>query len=382
MKSTVCIFNVPGYDVDRIEQTVERGLEILGLGIQESKRILLKPNIISQNYPSQCTTTHPGVVEAVVRVLKKRNAAVVIGESSAFYEKGFTEMGFRTSGIQRVADKYDIPTRAFEKHALALFKEPSNRVLPEILLPADIREYDLIVNLPKLKTHMAMYFSGAVKNLFGLVPGGAKYEYHFLNGMGHLCLAHKMCDIVQTVRPGLHIMDAVWGLEGPGPTAMGRPRHTGLIIMAKDPFALDFAAGSIAGYDPAGIPTNAAAIERGLMPSREDIEIKGDFSSLAELPVFDFKKPVISPEQEKNKNTLYKIMAVSPRLVARRCDSCGICARECAVGAIAMSNKPLFNERACLHCYHCFYSCPHHAIKLSGKWYNRVVQVLRRLIRL
>ncbi len=382
MKNVVAIMKVSQYEPDMICSKISAALSCLNICLPVGKSVLLKPNIIGQNTPSQCTTTHPAVVDAVCRLLSERSCRIVIGESSAFYQKDHTMRGFKTSGIEAVALKYGAELVAFERDGVRLFSHPDNRILPSVLLCERFMRVDYIINLPKLKTHAFFQLSGAVKNLFGFVPGGTKYEYHFIMGRGKDLFGEKLVDIFQIVKPSLHIMDAVWGLEGFGPAATGKPKHTGLILLSDNPFAMDFAVSGIIGYDPYEIASTKAALKRGLLVNPEEICFLGDIESIPSI-FYEKPKPSKKPDNlPKERDTLYKAMLVVPTLLRRRCSKCGICVDVCPVQAVYQNPYPTIDRVRCLNCYHCSYRCPEKALPLRGGFLNKMAQIGRRIARL
>ena len=165
----------------------------------------------------------------------------MIGDSSAFWQPGNTRRAFVTSGMAKVASRFGASLVAFEEEGGRMHYRCENSVLKDILLARALDETDFLVNVPKLKTHSFFRLSGAVKNLFGLVPGGAKYEYHFIGGYTRADFGEKLADIAAMVPRSLTVMDAITGLEGFGPAATGKPRETGLLLVSENPFAVDCA---------------------------------------------------------------------------------------------------------------------------------------------
>ena len=389
MPDSVAIMRTEKYEVELIARAIERALALLGLGLPRGSRVLLKPNVLSQNVPSQCTTTHPAVVEAVCGMLVDRGNSIVIGESSAFYQGGHTARAFRTSGIADVAKRYDADLVAFEEDPLKLVKNEGCSALSDILVSALIDDVDAVVNIPKLKTHAFFRMSGAVKNLFGFVPGGAKYEYHFVGGTGVTAFAEKIADIWLQIKPELSIMDAICGLDGFGPAAMGSPRCDGLLLVAENPWALDWIAALCMGFIPEDLPGCAVGVRRGYLASPSRIAVLGDYSK----PPVSFWKPApAGSEKPKEQNTFYRLVAVHPVLRRRRCTACGQCISSCPLGAIGWVPEPARGDEKkypavdlsrCLRCHHCAHACPEGAWRLIGdSGLNLPVRILRRLVRL
>jgi uncharacterized protein (DUF362 family)/Pyruvate/2-oxoacid:ferredoxin oxidoreductase delta subunit len=315
-------------------------------------------------------------------LLRDRANRIVIGDSSAFYQGGHTERGFRTSGIEKIAARYGAELIAFEKGPLHLVHNEGSSSLGDILLSAIPKEVDWIINVPKLKTHAFFQMSGAVKNLFGFVPGGAKYEYHFAGESGRESFARKLADIWLAIRPNLSIMDAIWGLEGFGPAATGTPRHAGLLLAGENPWAVDWIAARCMGFEPGFLAGCREGLERGYLSSPEDIALLGDFT---EVPAGSWKPAPSGAEKPKEENGFYWLVAVHPALRARRCTGCGLCPPSCPVGAIAMgaNRRPVIDLDRCLRCHHCVYACPEGALFLKGESpLNLPARALRKLLRL
>ncbi|MBU0926453.1 MAG: DUF362 domain-containing protein [Spirochaetes bacterium] len=386
MPDKVGIYRAGSYDADALARALERSIGELGLGLPSGARVLVKPNIVSQNRPSQCTTTHPAVVDAICRIFADRGCTLTIGEASAFYETGYTARGFRTSGIAGVAAKYGARLVAFEEEGGRLHSGPSARALSSVLLARSLDECDFLVSAAKLKAHVFAKLSGAVKNLYGLVPGGAKFEYHYRGGENtRYAFGHKLCDIWEIARPGLSVLDAVWGLEGYGPASTGKPKRTGLLFVAANPWALDWQAARVVGSDPRALEIFRAGLERGALVDPDSIELRGDFP---EPPSVPYEFPVLSEAVPPERDTVYRLVSFAPEVSARRCDGCGACVAACPPGAVEMTGtgagaRPLFDGETCLRCYHCFYSCTRRAIRLRGATLvNRPAMALRRLISL
>lgn len=242
MKAEVAIMDAARYDESLIAAKITVALAALALEIPHNAQVLVKPNLLAQNSPQQCGTTHPAVVAAICSLLRDNGCAITIGDSSAFWQPGNTRRAFATSGIAKVASRFGATLVAFEEDGGRMHHRSENRVLKDILLARALDETDYMVNVPKHKTHSFFRLSGAVKNLFGLVPGGAKYEYHFLGGFRRTDFGEKLADIAAMVPRSLTVLDAITGLEGYGPAATGKPRETGLLLVSDNPFAVDCAA--------------------------------------------------------------------------------------------------------------------------------------------
>ena len=239
--------------------------------------------------------------------------------------------------------------------------------LDEFSFPRAVVEADLVVSMPKLKTHGFQQFTGAVKNLFGCIPGLEKAQFH-LKLPDRDDFGGMLVDLMLACKPTLAIMDAVVGMEGDGP-AGGTPRHVGALLASPDSLALDVVASSMAGLDPMEVYTNRAAARRGLGPrSAEEVEIAGvDWHSLAPegfaLPSRDAASSMPSWLGKR----LRGWTTAKPTLEwPEKCTKCGQCTTTCPVNAIVIRDRgPVFDCSACIRCYCCQELCPPQAIGLT-----------------
>ncbi|MBN2079778.1 MAG: DUF362 domain-containing protein [Spirochaetes bacterium] len=370
------------YDTATVYDALMKTLDALHFRIPRGKRVLLKPNIIGQNTPEQAATTHPAIVEAACRIFMDHGCSVTIGDSSAFYQGGGTREAFVTTGIEAVAKKYGAALLPFE--ATTLRKITSGEALNPFYLTEAVFQHDLVVNLPKLKVHRLARYTGAIKNLYGCIPGGTKQVYH--KPYQHhpeyrVVWAGPLVDVYESIDAGLHILDAVVGLHRDGPAANGEPRQTGVLMASRNGAALDVIACMMIGFDPAWVPAVAEAARRGLTPL-EGIRILGN------LPSMPYER---APESPPPKGILGKIddyvfdqFIMEPRVDERVCDGCGDCVEKCAVKALVpgVGGVPRVNYRACIFCYCCEEYCTRGAVSLHGSTVNHVMRAFRYLLKL
>jgi len=375
--NTVSLVDVPKYDLDLIYNAVISSLKDIGFNIPQGKSILLKPNIMAQNRPEQHSVTHCTFVEAVVKLLKENDNIITIGESSAFYQKGLTELAFDTSRMSHISRKYGIKLLPFEKSKLVKITDNIESRIP-LYLPEEILNADMVLGLPKLKTHSGLRMSGAVKNMYGCLPGGYKQLGH-IRTENDLELSDIFIDICETVKPSLFIMDAIMGLDG-GPSSAGKARFTGRVITSSNAHALDAVAAKILGYNPMEIPTLIRAHERGLIDDFRSIEIKGT------LPDVKFKKLIRGPvELKKEKDSIFITDTfVTPFISKKKCNLCMECIDFCPAKAIIHDSEiggfPLIDYSKCIHCYHCLYACPAQAFRTRSTLKNRFINSMRLLL--
>lgn len=371
----VAVANCESYDLTKVDQAVRNGLEAIGFDLPINKKVLIKPNLMSQNRPDQHSITHFALVETLCRMLKERNCQVFIGDSIAFYQEGLTDKAFVTAGLTGVARKTDARLIAFEGQPLKKFAVDLAG-LRELYIPEILFEMDLVINLCKLKSHGTMRLSGAIKNIFGCLPGGYKQLMHQWM-KNEYQLAAVFIKIHQLLGPSLSMMDAVVSLDG-GPTALGKKVKTGSLLFSTNPAALDYVAAGMIGYQPDTLPLLQAAQQQGLIDDYREVAVLG------ERPHFDFKKLVNGPpDRPFNSDSLFvKHTYVELFISKNRCTQCGDCQQFCPVDAISLvDNRLRLNNSACLHCYGCFVNCPQKAVFVRIKPLNLLIRGVRKIIR-
>lgn len=253
--SSVAIVRCENYEQAMVDLAVEEACLAAGMPAVAGKRVLLKPNVLSDAREDRCITTNTAVVRAVIHLLKKQGAReILMGDSPGLQGLAFVP---RACGLDKVCKDEGIRWVDFTQNPRArLIPYTRGKSLP---LAGILSEVDLLFSLPKLKTHQLMYSTGAVKNLFGLVPGLHKSPCHVMFPTREL-FASLIVGILSLAKPSFSLMDGIIGMEGPGP-ANGKPRHMGLILASKDALALDWAQAIVMGYDPLSIPIIAEGLK-------------------------------------------------------------------------------------------------------------------------
>jgi uncharacterized protein (DUF362 family)/Pyruvate/2-oxoacid:ferredoxin oxidoreductase delta subunit len=354
--STAACDNYSPYAVGRSVAALLAPLRGMSAYVRPGMRVLLKPNLLSTAGLERAVTTHPAVVQAVADLVKGAGGAVFIGDSPA----GPVELGtevWRTSGMAEVA--------AGAGATLAPFSEVAWKRLDgqDYFIARPVFEADLVINLPKLKTHAFALYTGAVKNLFGAIPGGRKREIH-LSAPGIVDFSRALVDVLELVRPGLTIMDGIIGQEGEGPGTRGTPRRYGCLAASTDPVALDAVLTAAMGFRPGQVLHLAQAASRKLGSSDPDaILIVGDPEALrfgsVKLPAthWYFRAPswITAPVRQSAR--------LRPAVVASQCAGCGQCAVVCPREAIDTGQPPRFDMDLCVGCMCCAEICPQGAIE-------------------
>jgi uncharacterized protein (DUF362 family)/Pyruvate/2-oxoacid:ferredoxin oxidoreductase delta subunit len=238
---------------------------------------------------------------------------------------------------------------------------------------------DAIINLPKFKTHGMMVMTGAVKNLFGCVPGKKKVQWHFSTGIDHESFARMLVELSAILKHRLTILDAVTAMEGNGPGS-GDPRRLGLIIAGEDAVAIDVVSAIIVGLSPMQIPVIRAARSAGIGASRIDqIRILG--KDINDIMVKDFRIPQLTstewPIPEWTRRRLKAALTTRPVINHNECVHCRICQNDCPRGAIKESGGRLkIDYRNCIRCFCCQEFCPEGAITVGKGWMLRLAGLI------
>ena len=408
--SKVAVVSCPGYEPGEVLSAVRSALAHLGgleRFVKPGMKVLLKPNLLLAKRPEVAATTHPAVVQAVATLVRQAGGIVTIADSPGGpYLASSLRSVYRATGMEQVAQE----TGAALNYDLADVEVacPSAKLLRRIPILKPIAEADLVINLPKLKTHSQMIYTGAVKNMFGAIPGTAKIEYNMRLAESDR-FADALIDIFFAARPALTIMDAVIGMDGAGPSA-GDARQIGVILASEDAFALDFAALQIVGANPAGVPVMVAAMRRGLcpksgamLPSAEacsrapeqrrhasadgsmapgEIEIVG--RAIQDVRVKQFNMPgtdamlAVTWSHSKLLQSFANRVKPRPAFIHDICTGCGICGKSCPAQVITMcGGKPRADLEKCIRCFCCQELCPSRAVKIK-----RLPQALSSVLRI
>lgn len=373
-------------DYGQAEEAIRALVEQMGgMGrfVRPGERIVLKANLLRAAPPESAICTHPAVVEAVAKLVKEAGGTPVICDSpgGALHKEAVLRSLYEKTGMAAVAAaagaalSMDSSTRTVSL--------PEGKVLRQAEIITPVAEADGVIDLCKMKTHVLMSMTGAVKNLFGVIPGLSKVGYHATHP-DHETFADVLLDLTGYVRPRLSLMDGILAMEGDGPGSSGTPRQAGLLLAAANPLALDTAAGAIMNLPRQDNPVLLAAERRGLTPCRmEDVELIG--GTVEELRMADYKFPAstksnlmdfLGPLARPAERLCKKALSQTPRIDGAKCVGCGICAKSCPGQAIAMTapgKKARISQNACIHCYCCHELCPQKAVELHQSWLGRLL---------
>lgn len=370
-KSIVSIVRCRDYEQGKVDDAIDQSLKNIGgfdQLINKGTRVHVKPNLLTAKSPEKAATTHPSVVKSLVKRVLELGGLVTIGDSPAGISRPIEEY-WQATGMEQIAKETGAKLVKLEKQGVV------ERTIDgkSYFIASVIAEADVVINVCKLKTHNLTLFTGAIKNMFGAIPGFKKSEYHKQAPKVEE-FSEIIVDIFSAVRPQINIMDAIEIMEGNGPSA-GKSRHLGLILSSKDAVALDAIAAKIVGFEAGEILTTEKAYQRGLGEKLIDkIAILGEsLDALGDLQIalptnrFQYYIPASVVK------VLGKLVWVRPKPDANRCKRCGACIAICPTRAMNPKDGfPVIDYNKCISCFCCDEACPHNAIDQDMSWLTKL----------
>lgn len=362
--SIISIQNTPDYSANTMELVVKKHFDALGVAdeLTSEMKVLIKPNLVTPRKPDTATTTHPELVFAVVKWLCAhgiRNITIADSPGGLYTPQSlkntYNVCGYNGVGIF-AALNYDTSWQTV--HCDDSFRNRCFNIITPVM------EADYIINMPKLKTHGMMTLSGAVKNMFGAIPGLQKPEMHYrwpdINDF-----ANMLIELTLLLKPNIALVDAVESMEGNGPNS-GSKKHTGVTFAAQDPFTLDKVMSDF--MELGNIVMLQEYEKRGLIKTPEligDILHASGFK-LPDTASLDFTDKVPSFLRAPAKRFMSKAFHSAPKVNRRKCIGCGKCAESCPPHIIEIKNKKAhFPSKGCISCFCCQEMCPVHAISVK-----------------
>ena len=369
MRNRVWLAQCPDYG-QSLEEKIEKAFDALQVWdkIRPGMRVVLKPNLVMSSKPEQAIITHPAFTAAVGKCVQKAGGRVVIAESPGGpYTPAAMKAMFRATGYRDMAEAcgFTLYTDCKSREVTL----PQAKRCRELSVVEPFLDRDYLIDLPKLKTHSMVGFSGAVKNLFGTVPGLQKPELH-CRFPEREPFSEMLCDLCHFLGPDLSLMDGIWAMEGNGPTG-GQRRDLHLIAGSESPWALDVAAASLVGLEPEKITMLREGHERGYGPlDLSELELVGDPMETLLAP--DFLKAEASSTDFIDRLPKFlrpaakKLATPYPRIDKKRCVGCGKCAESCPQHTISLRDgKAVIRYQNCIRCFCCHEMCPKHVVQIK-----------------
>jgi uncharacterized protein (DUF362 family)/Pyruvate/2-oxoacid:ferredoxin oxidoreductase delta subunit len=343
---------------ENVAPAVDRAFELFPVKIS-GKKVLIKPNVLRSSEAKEGIVTNPAVLRAVVEKVETMDpASIIVGDNPGMFDYGANEESFTKTGLMEAAKGY---YRNIGDDSQNIAFNP--RYMPAVSISRAVLEADIIISLPKFKTHGLTVMSGAIKNSYGLLPGAQKAMLHKAAGNPR-DFQEVVVEVFRLRVPDLFIVDAVVGMEGNGPASPDL-RDIGVILASDIAVAVDSVIATMMGCDPGLLRFLQKAKEAGLGDyNLSTIEIVGELK-----PVPDFKLPPLGGEaifhNEALQSMIHKRAALRPLADAEKCTGCGTCADHCPVSALSLiENIPQVNAGVCIACFCCQEMCPEKAITL------------------
>lgn len=375
MNSTVCLIPIDNYDEENVYQAVKQGFDMLGGPLQfvrKSEGILVKPNLLNGFPPEKAVTTHPAVFGAVLRCLREAGCYDLRYGDGPGIAANDPDNVVDVTGIRAMGQKYAAKYLDF-KEADEVDYFPG-KVARKFNLAKDVVDADAIISVCKMKTHALENITGALKNQYGCVHSSSK-------GMGHArypnsrLFADMIVDLNCYLMPRFYVMDGIVAMEGNGP-ASGDPVNMNVILMSKDPVALDSVFARLVYLLPQNVPTCVSGYAAGLGTIREDeitVRTPSETMNMTKAAKL-YGKPDFKVSRDTAK--FWDLSAAfatirpwfqKPVIDKKRCVGCGVCVRSCPAAGkavhVGLNNKAKIDYKKCIRCYCCQEGCPAKAIK-------------------
>ncbi len=384
----VSIVKCASYDKKNLVEAIKKSIDLLG-GFQEflnpHNKILIKPNLLLPVEPARAITTHPLFVETVIENIiditgSSKNIMIADSFGPAInYDKNGMKKVYEATGIMDVAEKTGCRLNYSPEYEY--LSNEKGRVLKRLEVIKPVIEADTIINLPKFKTHDLVVFTGAVKNMFGIIPGFTKTGYHlrfddFEKFMGMLL------DIVFFIKPTLSIMDGITGIEEEGPGRSGTVREIGLVLASRDPVSLDIIMSKIMNIKSDLNPMLKVLENWGVKSySNGNIEVLGE--KLSGVIIHDFKLPKNIDRKKLTTNKFINTHIIplirnllNPCMYVDydKCNLCMTCCKICPQDSVSLSNNKIkFDHKSCIRCFCCSEMCPQGAISIRYTFLGNLI---------
>jgi uncharacterized protein (DUF362 family)/Pyruvate/2-oxoacid:ferredoxin oxidoreductase delta subunit len=353
------------YDLEKIKQTISEGFDALGgieAFIKPGESVLIKPNCLLNAAPETGITTHPVFLQAVIQIVKTVTDKIIVGDSPGFGSfKGVSGK----NGMRAVTDAENVELIEFK--ADTQIDVPDKLLYGTFMIDSRVKDVDKIISLPKFKTHMLMYMTLCVKNMFGLIAGLKKVEFHAKAERDKRFFAQMLVDLYRAKSPNINIVDGILGLHGNGPGTDGKPIKSEVIVMGVDGFATDVVLADIAMIDPYRVHTNVAYKDADLKGEKIQYNILGD--SIESVRV-KFEPPPVAVGAGAFRNIIYFVrgnVVMQPKFEKKNCTGCKVCVEHCPVNCWEKIGPNVIkcDYSKCISCFCCHEMCPDKAISIK-----------------
>jgi uncharacterized protein (DUF362 family)/Pyruvate/2-oxoacid:ferredoxin oxidoreductase delta subunit len=366
MSETVAFVRCTGYG-EMLPAAIDQAFSLSGWkagNALSGKKVLVKPNLLTDRKPEQAVTTHPEFVRHVIRWLKQRGATVVVADSPA--SAANLQNVWELSGLRAVCEEEQVKLLSIEQAGVKSFTIDGF----SFAIAQPVLEADYIINLPKVKSHALTLLTAAVKNIYGVLPGYSKTLLH-RQYPRPLEFGRLIASIWKVIPPSITLADGIIGLEGQGP-ANGTPVALGFIAAAENPFALDRALCSVLKIDVRRVPYLSDGQGKVYTCVGDTIKVKS-----FEVPSGTH---ILNVLPKGLVTWLGRIVWVRPTFSGTACIRCGKCVKACPVKALTLEDAtrpPLLEANLCISCCCCHEVCPADAIRMTQSFVLRALKVFK-----
>jgi len=372
MKSKVSVFEQKEYNLQEIESHLRPVFTDPNISdkLLKMKVVLVKPNMLGAFAPERAVTTHPVVLESVIRILQDMGVGVVVGDSPGGTVKAQTV--WDVCGYSEVCSRYNVPLLDFGKHGILSIHSGELK----LYFDKNVWECHGLINLAKLKTHSMAVYTGAVKNLYGTIPGLYKAELHKLYPSPNE-FAKVLTTIYYLLKPKiiLNIIDGIIGMDGQGPSA-GRPYPFGVLVASENSVAADIVASEIMGFRLDEILYLQQCFEHeDFTLSELDLQNERTDTKYQNLNIETvlFRNRFLNRLPRFIKTIVTSLFSYKPGFRAT-CTLCGVCVNSCPTKALSIvRQKVRFDNHKCIKCLCCHEMCPSSAVYLKKNIVARMV---------
>lgn len=370
----VALLHCQEYELETLKVKIKEALNLIDAfdQIPTNSKVFIKLNCVGPFHYNQAITTHPLFVQAVIQLVKEKTNNIFIGDNPATKNLIYT---LKKNGIYDVIVNENV--KIVNNEIFTTISNPDGKIYHEFEVSKEMIDVDVMINLPKLKTHALMYLTCAQKNLFGLIYGLNKASWH-VRASNPLVFAEAYNDFYGAVlnsfqnKTMIHICDGIIGLEKEGPSTGGSPKEANVILASLDAVSLDRVAIEVTGLDYHKFILNKIANDRNLgVGNLKDIEVVGmkisDFNDLKFIPA---NNPLsIRGLRLLKYKSLRNLILEHPTINKTKCLKCAECAKICPPKAMKITTGtfPNLDKKDCIRCWCCAEVCPINAIAKSKR---------------
>ena len=340
-----------------------------GLSLPPVDEVLFKVNLLAPRPPEDAVTTHPQIVAATSQLLRKQQfeGTLRVADNPGYVFASAFQKLLAITGMANVGSIENLEVGLLSDNGVQELEGYEGKRLNAPRVSSRYLNSPFVVNIAKLKTHVETEMTGCIKNIFGIADIQTRKSAH--SSRSKWDLMDAILDLFMMRPPNFNILDAVYCMEGNGPSH-GKPRRCGWIVAGAEAAAVDYVGAMIMGYkDPLKIPLLRVASTRlGMDLCPRTIRLLG--ADWDQLPVEGFQRSTGALRMLPTflRGWAHSLVSMRPSLSEQACTRCTICAKVCPVDAIEMKLYPVIDKKRCVSCLCCHEMCPTGAMQVARNW--------------